>query len=65
MRYLLMLPELFSGSSHSTQLGLMEIVTRSMEIACRIHDCVQDFEEYWAHGLAIVDEVAHRQLGID
>ncbi len=52
----LLLPELFSGWSHSTKSESMEIVTRSMEIACRLHG---GFEEYWAHGLAIEDEVAN------
>jgi hypothetical protein len=38
----------------------MEMETRSLERASRIHGVVG---EYWAHGIAIVDEVAERQIG--
>jgi hypothetical protein len=38
----------------------MEMATRSMEIASAYHGVV---EEYWAQCLAIVAEVADRQIG--
>jgi hypothetical protein len=56
----LLLLELFSGSNDSIRQCSMEMATHSMEIASVYHGVV---EEYCANGLAIVDEVADRQIG--
>ncbi len=64
MKLPLLLLELLSGSIHSARSFLMEMVTRKMERASRIHGVVG---EYSAHGMwfgiAFVDEVAERRIG--
>ena len=60
MKLPLLLLELFSGSNDSIRQCSMEMATHSMEIASVYHGVV---EEYCANGLAIVDEVADRQIG--